>query len=124
MQPAAPPPKIQVRDVVAERGGRVVLRVPRLEIPAGCVTALIGPNGAGKSTLLRVLQLLDRPREGALLLDGVSMTEDPLATRRRMAAAFQEPLLLSTSVGKNVEIALGLHHVSRRERRARAARWL
>ncbi len=115
---------IRVRDLEVARGGRVVLRLPAFDVPAGRVTAVIGPNGSGKSTLLAVLQLLLKPRRGDLRLGGDAMWADPLRTRRRMASAFQEALLLNTSVGKNVETALGLHKVPRRERRGRARRWL
>ena len=126
--PAAPTSegvtKIAIRDLVVDRDEATVLRVPKLSIAAGRVTAVIGPNGSGKSTLLATLELLVAPREGALLLDGVEMRTDVLATRRRMAAAFQDPLLLSMSVRKNVETALRLRKVPRGARRARALRWL
>ena len=42
-------PMITLEDVVAQRGGRTVLSVDRLEIPHG-VTAVVGPIGSGKST--------------------------------------------------------------------------
>ena len=116
--------KIRLRDVRLSRGGRQVLRVEDLSLRRGEVSVVIGPNGSGKSTLLAALQLLVVPDSGELLLDGLSMRADLLATRRRMASVFQEALLLSTSVRKNVETALGLHKVPRAERRERAERWL
>ena len=115
---------VEVRDLEVERGGRVVLRLPAFAAPRGQVTAVIGPNGSGKSTLLAALQLLIKPRRGVLYLDGAPMWDDPLGTRRRTASVFQEALLLSMSVRRNVETALGLHKVARAERRARAMRWL
>ena len=116
--------KIQLRGCRVVRDGRVVLDIPELDVPTGRTTALIGPNGAGKSTLLRVLQLLLRPERGELLLDGAPMQRDPITTRRRMAAAFQEPLLLSMSVRANVELGLRLRRMPRAPRRARARHWL
>ena len=115
---------VEVRDLEVERGGRVVLRLPAFAAPRGQVTAVIGPNGSGKSTLLAALQLLIKPRRGVLTLDGAPMRDDPLGTRRRTASVFQEALLLSMSVRRNVETALGLHKVPRGERRDRAMRWL
>ena len=115
---------VEVRDLEVERGGRVVLRLPAFAAPRGHVTAVIGPNGSGKSTLLAALQLLIKPRRGVLTLDGAPMWDDPLGTRRRTASVFQEALLLSMSVRRNVETALGLHKVPRGERRDRAMRWL
>ena len=121
---ADPAVAIAVRDLEVERGGRVVLRLESFTAPRGRVTAVIGPNGSGKSTLLATLQLLVKPRRGSLTLDGVAMWDDPLGTRRRMASVFQEALLLNMSVRKNLETALGLHKVPRRQRRARAMAWL
>ena len=85
---------------------------------------MIGPNGSGKSTLLGALQLVLHPSRGSLLLDGEPMDADPVGTRRRMAAAFQEPLLLSMSVQSNVELPLRLRGVDRRRRRELAEHWL
>ena len=115
---------VQVRDLAVARGGQPVLEIERLELPAEAVTAVIGPNGSGKSTLVGTLQLLLRPQRGALLLGGAPMGADAVGTRRRMAAAFQQPLLLSMSVRSNVELPLRLRGLGRRERRERAERWL
>lgn len=41
-----------------------------LTLRPGQVTVLVGPNGSGKSTLLRTIARLQRPRAGALVLDG------------------------------------------------------
>ncbi|MGH8151092.1 MAG: ATP-binding cassette domain-containing protein [Steroidobacteraceae bacterium] len=50
----------------------------------GRITGLLGPNGAGKSTTLRILATVLRPSGGAALIDGTSVTADPLETRRRI----------------------------------------
>ena len=115
---------LQVRDLVVQRGGVSVLQIDALDIPRGLVTVVIGPNGSGKSTLLGALQLVLHPLRGALTLDGEPMDADPVRTRRRMSAAFQEPLLLSMSVRANVELPLRLRGVGRARRRALAEHWL
>ena len=121
---STPNAKIRIRDCRVLRDDRVVLDVQALDIPDALTTALIGPNGSGKSTLLRALQLLIELEKGDLLLDGASMHRDPIATRRRMATAFQEPRLLSMSVRRNLEVGLRLRGVPRVKRRERAQHWL
>ena len=121
---STPDAKVRLRDVSLSRAGRQVLHVGELSLRRGEVSVVIGPNGSGKSTLLAALQLLVAPDSGELLLDGRSMRDDALATRRRMASVFQEALLLSTGVRKNLEIALSLRKVPRAQRRDRAERWL
>lgn len=54
------------------------------QIPAGRCTAVVGPSGAGKSSLLRVLNRLEEPSTGRVLLDGAPITNiDVLALRAR-----------------------------------------
>jgi tungstate transport system ATP-binding protein len=115
---------IEVRDLVVQRGGVTVLEIAMLDIPRGLVTVMLGPNGSGKSTLLGALQLVLHPTSGSLTINGEPMGANPVRTRRRMAAAFQEPLLLSMSVRSNVELPLRLRGVDRRRRRELADQWL
>lgn len=101
------------------------LEVPALAVRHGEVLGVIGPNGSGKSTLLRILGLLERPHSGRVLLgghpvDGTGM----LAARRRIAMAFQEPLLADMSVADNVALGLRFRGLGRAETRARVRRWL
>ncbi len=121
---AAADAHLQVRDLAVQRGGNTVLEIDALDIPRGLVTVVIGPNGSGKSTLLGALQLVLHPVRGTLTLDGEPMDADPIKTRRRMSAAFQEPLLLSMSVQANVELPLRLRGVNRNRRRELAEHWL
>ncbi len=117
-------PKLSARSLAVRRGGRVVVDVPQLDVPAGGVYAIIGPNGAGKSTLLLQLALLERPDAGDVLFEGKPTRGRELALRRRMAVVFQEPLLLDRGVHANVEAGLAMRGVPRAARRARATHWL
>jgi ABC-2 type transport system ATP-binding protein len=53
-----------------------------LKIEAGELFGFIGPNGAGKSTTIRFLATLLRATHGEGLVNGHSVTGDPLAVRR------------------------------------------
>ena len=90
-------------------GERTVLSLPRLAIPRGETLGIIGPSGAGKSTLLRLLQGLERPAEGRILVDGTPMPHPlPLPLARRITTVFQRPLMLDRSVRDNVVFGLRL----------------
>ena len=91
-----PDPILEVKNLVVQRGTRVVLRVPHLDVREGETLAVIGPNGAGKSTLLLALAQLLRPGEGEIRFRGEPLTwRDAGSFRRKIALVLQEPLLLA-----------------------------
>jgi energy-coupling factor transport system ATP-binding protein len=63
-------PILEVRDLTAGYGPRVVLRDVRLDAATGDVIALMGRNGAGKTTLLRCLAGLHDGASGTVRVDG------------------------------------------------------
>ena len=68
-------------------GGRTVhaLRSVGVSVKKGEFIGITGPSGAGKSTLMHILGCLERPTEGAYLLDGrdVSAMSDSRLARIR-----------------------------------------
>lgn len=82
-----------------------------LNVAKGDIFGIIGKSGAGKSTLLRTVNLLERPTEGEVFLDGVSLTslkESELREQRRnVGMIFQHfNLLSSATVFKNIALPL------------------
>jgi ABC-type sulfate/molybdate transport systems ATPase subunit len=109
---------LTVAGVRHSRGGREVLRVDRLEIADGERLGLLGLNGAGKTSLLRLLAGIDEPTSGEVRVDDVPTSRGGHALRRRLAYAPQRPLLLSTTVRRNVELPLRYRRAPRASRRA------
>lgn len=70
-----------------------------LHIQAGEVFGLIGFSGAGKSTLLRLINLLERPDSGQVIVDGIDLMGMSASTLRRarqnIGMIFQQFHLLS-----------------------------
>jgi len=51
-------------------GKRLVLDDVSLSVPSGRILSIIGQSGGGKTTLLRCLNLLERPDDGLIEIDG------------------------------------------------------
>ncbi len=110
---------LEVSDLVYEAGGERLLHDIGFRLTAGSRTVLLGPNGAGKSLMLRLCHGLLTPTMGTIRWGG-EVLADPARARRHQAMVFQRPVLLRRSARGNVEHALSVHRVPRRDRRARA----
>ena len=106
---------IEVRKVdksfPTREGAFFALREVDLSVRAGEIFGIIGRSGAGKSTLLRVLNLLERPTAGEVLLEGRDITNldggELRHVRQRIGMVFQHfNLLGSRTVYDNVRLPL------------------
>lgn len=71
----------------------------------GEITTIVGPSGGGKSSLIRLINRLDDPTAGKILLDGVDvMGLDPLELRRRVAMVLQKPFMFEGTVLDNLQV--------------------
>ena len=89
---------------VAERSpSKLLLENVSLAIERAEVLAVLGPSGAGKSTFLRLLNRLDEPTGGAVLLDGIDYrTLNPQDLRRRIGMVMQRAFLFPGTIADNV----------------------
>jgi ABC-type sulfate/molybdate transport systems ATPase subunit len=110
---------VTLQDVRHRRGGRDILRLDHLEVPAGARVAVLGPNGAGKTTLLRLLAGIDHPVTGVIRIDGTPTTGLSMIQRRRITFVTQQPGLLTTTVRRNIDLPLAWRGIHRPERRHR-----
>ena len=94
-------------------------------IEKGEIFGIIGLSGAGKSTLVRCLNLLERPNEGSIFIDGKDMMNLSQAELRRerqdIGMIFQQfNLLMQRNVIDNICFPLEIAGVSRGEAIKRA----
>lgn len=83
---------IRVNNLHKKFGENYVLRGINEHIVPGEKVVIIGPSGSGKSTFLRCLNLLEKPTDGEILVDGISVTDkktDINKIRQRMGMVFQ-----------------------------------
>lgn len=105
--PGPPQGAIEVRNLGHAYGEREVLRGVSFELPPGHSIAIVGRTGSGKSTLARLLARLEPTPRGAVFLDGVDVCDLPLAVvRGTIGYAQQDAFLFSTTVGRNIGLAL------------------
>lgn len=98
--------EIKVESLVKNFGDLNVLHQINLDIFAGEFVAIVGKSGCGKSTLLRLIEGLDTPTEGSILING----EKKVGVDSNIRFVFQEPRLLPwKKVYQNVQIG-ALNH--------------
>ena len=82
---------------------RTLLADINFTLESGEVLAVVGPSGAGKSTLLRLLNRLDEPTGGTVLLSGTDTRGmAPRELRRRIGMVMQRAYLFPGTVAENV----------------------
>jgi putative ABC transport system ATP-binding protein len=83
--------------------GRKLVEDISVQMRVGEVLAVVGPSGAGKSSFLRLLNRLDEPTAGTVLLEGVDYhLIPPRELRRRVGMVTQRAFLFPGTVYQNV----------------------
>ncbi len=113
----------------SKSGGVEALKNVSLTIPDGEIYGIIGMSGAGKSTLVRCINMLERPTEGSVVIDGRDigvLSESELRKERQsITMIFQGfNLLMQRNCLKNVCFPLELAGVKKAEAEKRAAELL
>lgn len=73
------------------------------DVNVGELLAIVGPSGAGKSSLLRLLNRLDEPTSGSVLIEGRDYREMPTRElRRRVGMVMQRPFVFPGTVAENL----------------------
>jgi putative ABC transport system ATP-binding protein len=119
-----PGARVLAEHVSRAYGRALVLDDVSFAVEPGELVALTGPSGSGKTTLLQLIGSLDRPTNGRILVDDISVGElsHPAEFRRATVGfVFQLHYLLpALSAHENVELPMVAGRVPRRERAERA----
>lgn len=101
------------------------LKNVNITIGDGEIYGIIGMSGAGKSTLVRCINMLERPTEGSVIIDGVDIgklgKKELRATRREITMIFQGfNLLMQRNCLKNICFPLELAGIPKSEAKKKA----
>lgn len=97
-----------------------------IQVKEGEIYGVIGPSGAGKSTLIRTLNLLEKPDQGSIIINGQDLTKVTAGklrnNREKIGMIFQHfNLLTSRTVRGNVSFPLEIAGLSRNKRLKKVA---
>jgi ABC-2 type transport system ATP-binding protein len=80
---------IQVEGLTKLYKDRVVVDHISFTVERGEVFGILGPNGAGKTTTLEMMEGLQPVSEGAIVIDGISVPNQPHLVRQKIGAQLQ-----------------------------------
>src|SRR5580700_734930 len=110
---------VNFEQITKRYNGTPVVNDASLQIEAGEFFVLLGPSGSGKSTLLRIAAGLTEVDHGRISFHGCDVTH-VRARDRGVGLVFQHyALFRHMTVGENVEFALRVRGVRRRDRARR-----
>ena len=73
---------IEVSSVTKVYGSQKALNNINFSIEKGSIVGFLGPNGAGKSTMMKILTGFINPTEGAVLVNGINVLENPIEAQK------------------------------------------
>lgn len=96
-------PVLELQALGREAQGKLLVADINLAVMPGEVLAITGASGAGKTSLLRLLNRLDEPTRGTVLLDGEDYRHMEVSTlRRRVGMLLQQAYLFPGTVAENL----------------------
>src|ERR1700761_71180 len=102
-QPLQAPVVLETRQLCRQVGARTLVDAVSIEVAAGEILAVIGPSGAGKSSFLRLLNRLDEPTSGTVLVQATDYRViPPPELRRKVGMVMQTAYLFPGTVASNI----------------------
>jgi ABC-2 type transport system ATP-binding protein len=87
---------VEVRNVSKVFDANKAVDDVNFSVEAGEIFGLLGPNGAGKSTLIGMISTLLAPTSGEIVIDGHSVSKEPMAVKKAIGVVPQEIALYPT----------------------------
>lgn len=100
---------MELKSVSKSYGDVTAVKRVTLQSDSGEVLGIVGPSGSGKTTLLRLIDLLEAPDDGEVVIRGKkasALSKDAHLVRSKMGMVLQKPVVLNRSVANNLAYSL------------------
>ena len=115
---------LQIEHFTKEYGSKVAVNDLSLEICSGEIFGFIGHNGAGKTTTIKAVAGILPFQKGEIRVDGISVRENPLECKKRMAYIPDNPDLYEFLTGiQYLNFIADIFQVPKREREERIGKY-
>ena len=115
---------LEIKNLTKKYGDKKAVDSITLEIKSGELCAFIGHNGAGKTTTLKACMGILGFDEGEILIDGVSVTENPLLCKKKLAYIPDNPELYDYLSGiKYLNFIADVYGVGKEERQEKIRKY-
>ncbi len=113
---------LQIQHLTKQYGDKFAVNDLSLHIRPGEIYGFIGHNGAGKTTTLKACCGILRPDSGDILIDGVSVRQDPMTCKQMLAYIPDNPDLYEFLSGiRYLNFIADVYKVSKQDRETRIA---
>lgn len=110
---------LEAKNLSKNYNGNVAVASLNLHIPAGEIYCLLGANGAGKTTTINLFLNLTQPTGGDAIIDGQSVFNHPLETKKKLTYIPENLSLYPNLSGvENLQFFCGLSGVILNEKQA------
>lgn len=115
---------LQIEHFTKEYGNKIAVNDLSLEIRSGEIFGFIGHNGAEKTTTIKAVAGILPFQKGEIRVDGISVREDPLECKKRMAYIPDNPDLYEFLSGiQYLNFIADIFQVPKREREERIGKY-
>ncbi len=105
-------PAIEVRGLEKSYGDVKALRGVTFSVNFGEIIGYLGPNGAGKSTTIKIIAGILKPDVGDVLIDGISVLDDPIEAKEKLSYVPEEGGLFEhLTVMEHIQLIVGLREL-------------
>lgn len=107
---------LEVQHISKFYGDKMAIQDISFTAREGEIIGLLGHNGCGKSTTMNIITNCLTPSEGDVLLDGVSVLQNPVQTKKKIGYLPEiPPVYPDLTVDEQLQFACGLRGIPRKE---------